>query len=141
VDKDGLFSQGSQQALRQIKPAFDQADIVAMKKRITMPAVDMNKFKGTSYITYYQLVREKIRRIAYQKYSGSEVGYTYMTFIVSNDGLLKEVRLVKERSSESVYLQQIALRSIKDASPFPSFPGSLDYPQLSFNVIISFEVE
>jgi len=32
------------------------------------------------------------------------------------------------------------LRSIKDANPFPPFPKDLNYPELTFNVVISFEV-
>jgi len=35
----------------------------------------------------------------------------------------------------------VAEKSIFDASPFPAFPKDLDYPELSFNVIISFQIE
>jgi outer membrane biosynthesis protein TonB len=48
---------------------------------------------------------------------------------------------VEEKSSADVYLTEIALKSVNDASPFPKFPTELDYFQLSFNVIISFEIE
>jgi TonB family protein len=65
----------------------------------------------------------------------------YLSFIISTEGYLREVRLVEEKSSFSPYLREIALRSIKEASPFPDFPKELDYPQLTFNVVISFEIE
>ena len=42
--------------------------------------------------------------------------------------------------SGNPYLRDIALRSIK-ASSFPNFPKELDYLQLTFNVVISFEIE
>jgi TonB family protein len=128
-----------QQAL--IKPAIIKPDIIAVKKKITLPPVDMEKMNNPSYVSYYQFVREKIRRAAYQNYSRSETGEVYMAFVISSTGILREVRLIEEKSSSNYYLRETALRSIRDASPFPLFPKELDYPQLSFNVIISFEIE
>ena len=101
----------------------------------------MDKINSPSYVQYYQIVREKIRRSAYYNYSRTEIGEVYISFIISSDGVLKETRLVEEKSCSSQYLRDIALRSIKDASPFPNFPKELDYPNLSFNVVISFEIE
>jgi len=124
-----------------VKPAFTKPDVIAIKKKITLPPVELEKIDNPSYISYYQLVREKIKRAAYQNYTSSEVGEVYLSFIVSNDGYLREVRLAEEKSSSNSYLKEIAMQSIKSASPFPNFPKELDYPQLSFNVIISFEIE
>lgn len=123
------------------KPAFIKPDIIAIKKKITLPPMDMNRINNPSYISYYQIVREKIRRSAYQNYTRTETGEVYLSFIISDDGLLKETRVVEEKSTNAPYLKETALRSIKDASPFPNFPKELDYPQLSFNVVISFEIE
>ena len=123
------------------KTTFAKPEISMSKKRINLPAVDTDKINSPSYISYYQIVREKIRRAAYQNYSRTEVGEAYVTFIISNDGTMKESRLVSEKSSSSPYLKEIALKSIREATPFPNFPKELDYPQLSFNVIISFEIE
>lgn len=123
------------------KPAFSKPEIGVTKKKISLPPIDLDKIDNPSYISYYQIVREKIRRSAYQDYSRAEVGEVYLSFLISQDGLLKQARLVEEKSSFSPYLREVALRSIKEASPFPSFPKELDYPQLSFNVVISFEIE
>ncbi len=123
------------------KPAITKPDIIAIKKKITLPAVDMSKIQNASYISYYQMVREKIRRAAYQNYSRIDTGEVFLSFIISNDGYVRDTNLVEEKSSTNFYLREIALRSIKEASPFPNFPKELDYPQLSFNVVISFEVE
>lgn len=123
------------------KPTFTSPDPIAIKKKITLPAIEMAKIDNPSYISYYQIVREKIRRSAYQNYTHNETGEIYISFIISNDGLIKGVRLVDERSSTNDYLRNIALRSVNDAAPFPNFPKELDYPQLSFNIIISFEIE
>ncbi len=123
------------------KPAFIKPDVIAIKKKITLPPIDVDKISNPSYIGYYQIVREKIRRAAYQNYTSQETGEVYLSFIISSDGDLAELRLVDEKSSPLSHLRAIALRSVKDASPLPRFPKELDYPQLSFNVVISFEIE
>lgn len=124
-----------------LKPAVSKTDIYAGKKKITLPAVNIDKINNPSYISYYQIVREKIRRAAYKNYIRNETGDVYITFIISNDGYLKNIRLVEDKSSNSMYLRASAIASVKDASPFPNFPKELDYPYLTFNVVISFEVE
>lgn len=123
------------------KPLLIKSDIVAIKKKITLPAVELDKINNPSYISYYQIVREKIRRAAYQNYTRTQTGEVYISFIISADGYLQEARLSEDRSSDDPYLREIALRSVKDASPFPNFPKELDYPQLSFNIEISFDLE
>ena len=106
-----------------------------------MPPVDLDKINNPSYVSYYQIVREKIRRAAYQNYTHTDTGEVYVTFVISNDGYLKASRLVEEKTTAAAYLHDIALKSVKEASPFPNFPKELDYPELSFNVVISFEIE
>jgi TonB family protein len=142
----GLPSFGQSQAennktLEFSKPIFTNPEMTAFKKKISLPAIEMAKIDNPSYISYYQIVREKIRRSAYQNYTHNETGEVYVSFIISNDGYLKDVHLVEEKTTVNDYLKDIALRSIRDASPFPNFPKELDYPQLSFNIIISFEIE
>ena len=123
------------------KPELIKESLVVAKRKIIMPPVDMGKIDNPSYISYYQIVREKIRRSAYQNYTRSETGEIYVVFVISSDGDLINARLAEERSSRSPYLKSIALSSVKGASPFPKFPKELDYPELSFNVVISFEIE
>ncbi len=123
------------------KPTFAAPQLTAIKKKISLPPIEMAKINNPSYINYYQIVREKIRRSAYQNYTHNETGEVYVSFIISCDGYIKDARLVEERTTAGDYLKNIALRSVKNASPFPDFPKELDYLQLSFNIIISFEVE
>jgi TonB family protein len=123
------------------KPSLVKPDIIAVKKRISLPAIGIDKINNPSYISYYQIVREKIKRAAYQNYARTETGEVYLAFIISDDGYIRDMRVVEEKSSPNPYLREIASRSVKDASPFPNFPKELDYQQLSFNVVISFEIE
>ncbi|MDD5465280.1 MAG: hypothetical protein PHP73_02940 [Candidatus Omnitrophica bacterium] len=123
------------------KPTFAAPPLMAIKKKISLPPIEMAKINNPSYINYYQIVREKIRRSAYQNYTHNETGEVYISFIISCDGYIKDARLVEEKTTAGEYLKEIALRSVKNASPFPDFPKELDYLQLSFNIIISFEIE
>lgn len=144
IDKENIFNKNKGGISKEItftKPAFIKPDVIAVRKKITLPPIELDKIDNPSYISYYQIVREKIRRAAYQNYTRVEVGEVYLSFVILSDGALREIRLVEEKSSSLPYLREIALRSIRGASPFPNFPKDLDYPQLSFNVIISFEVE
>lgn len=144
IDRENIFfiaKQASEVKMDFSKPALIKPEMASVKKKITLPPVDIDKINSPSYISYYQIVREKIRRAAYQNYARTEEGEVYLTFIVSNDGSLKEVRLIDERSPANQYLKGVARQSIRNASPFPVFPKELDYPQLSFNVVISFEIE
>jgi TonB family protein len=137
-DKNKKIASGNQNL---IKPALIKPNIIAIKKKITLPAIDIDKINNPSYISYYQIIREKIKRAAYQNYTGSQVGEVRVSFTVSNEGYLKEIRLSEEKSSPSAYLREIALKSIKDASAFPKFPKELDFQQLSFNLVITFDIE
>lgn len=144
VNKENIFRGTAKNILSEpnlAKPALIKPDVIAVKKKITLPEIGGNRINNPSYMGYYQIVREKIRRAAYQNYAHTDTGEVYLTFIITNDGALREVRLVEEKSSPCYYLKQIALNSIKEASPFPVFPKELTYPQLSFNVVISFEIE
>jgi TonB family protein len=122
------------------KPAISKPDIISVKKRISLPPVDLDKINNPSYVSYYQIVREKIRRAAYQNYTRTEEGEVYLSFVITNDGYIKEIRVVEERSSSNPYLLGVSVKSIKNAAPFPNFPKELDYQQLSFNVVISYEI-
>lgn len=123
------------------KPAFTRPEIVAIKRKITLPPIDIEKINNPSYISYYQIVREKIKRAAYQNYTGKDTGEITVSFVISDDGYLKEMRLVEKKSTSGKYLRDLALRSVKDAAPFPNFPKELNYPRLSFNLTITFEIE
>lgn len=123
------------------KPNIIKSDIMAIKKKITMPPIGLDKIKNPSYISYYQIVREKIKRAAYQNYMHTETGEVFMSFLISAEGYLGQVKIIEDKSSPNVYLRETALKSIKDASPFPNFPAELNYSELSFNVVISFEID
>jgi outer membrane biosynthesis protein TonB len=138
-------------ALLRAKPDFTKAGMITPAsasgtgKKIGLESVmdnkEINRINSPSYISYYQIIREKIRRCAYQSYTRQDAGEIYLSFVISSNGELNNLKVVDERSVRNDYLRSIALQSVKEASPYPVFPKDLEYPQLSFNVIISFEIE
>jgi len=118
-----------------------QDNLGASKPKISLPPVNSKEIRSPEYLNYYQIIREKIKRAAYQGYTKQDTGEVYISFAISSGGSLEGVRLIEEKSTQNQYLRDIALKSIQNASPFPSFPKELNYPQLSFNIIISFETD
>ncbi len=124
------------------RPALIQADALYLKKKISLPEIaDPQKINNPSYMSYYQLVREKIRRAAFRNYNGREIGEVTLSFVISSEGDLQRVMLIEGTSVASGYLEGIAVSSVKTASPFPAFPKELNYSYLPFKLAIVFEVE
>lgn len=122
------------------KPLSGPKDPITIKKKITIPALENPPVNNPSYIKYYQLVREQIKRAAYRAYAGREKGEVSVTFVVLAQGTLDSIGINMEKSSRSDYLRSIAQRSIREAAPFPAFSDELkEYSRLSFNVSITFE--
>jgi len=111
------------------------------KRRVTVPALEAHEIKNPQYIQYYQIVRNRIKDRAYANYGKFDAGEVYLTFILDSAGALKRIKVIEERTRANQYLRQISMRSVEESNPFPAFPPELQYPELSFNVIISYEVE
>lgn len=111
------------------------------KRNVSIPLLDSEKINNPKYLSYHDRIRNKIRNRAYLYVDNPEFenGSVYLTFVVAANGEVTAVRLVEERTSANDYLRSAGLRSIKESSPFPPFPTDLPYPELTFNVIISFE--
>ncbi|MDP8213193.1 MAG: hypothetical protein P9X22_07915 [Candidatus Zapsychrus exili] len=114
-----------------------------MGRKIKVPILKSEKITNVKYVSYNQNIRQKIKQMAYSHidHPDFEVGEVYLTFVLSADGSLKDIKIIEERTRANDYLRKIGKRSIKDASPFSSFPKDLNYPELTFNVVISFEID
>lgn len=110
------------------------------KKKVT-PKLDSKMDNNPMYKNYYEMIRENIKKEAYRNYTKYEEGEVYLSFVISQEGQLLDINLFKEKSKASEFLQNIALKSVKNAGPYPKFPTELNYPKLTFNVIISFELD
>lgn len=139
VEKDQIFKKAKN--ISPEKPDFVNPEIIPVKKQVTLPALSDEKLENPQYLNYYQLIREKIRKTAYANYNRQINGAVYLSFVIARNGQLKELRADEGKMLPHPYLKNVALTSIRAASPFPEFPPDLDYSQLSFNVIILFQLE
>ncbi|MBU4305183.1 MAG: TonB family protein [Candidatus Omnitrophica bacterium] len=92
--------------------------------------------KDKTYISYYQLINQQLRQsVVYpQKFSEGEVA---ISFVLGSDGSLRSVEIMNDIIPDDS-LREAAIQIVKNASPFPPFPESLQKSQLTFNVVICF---
>jgi hypothetical protein len=88
IDKEMIFNKTRTVNSRQglfLKPLSGKTDVVAMRKKIVMPALDLDKINNPTYLSYYQIVREKIRRAAYQNYSEADTGGVFVVYPLARE--------------------------------------------------------
>ena len=95
--------------------------------------------KNSAYTNYYKIIREKIRSSTYKNYNLKKKGEVMLSFLILSDGSLKNIECTSN-SIENTNLKKIALNSIQQSAPFPSFPSELKkYSQLKYNISIQFK--
>ena len=98
--------------------------------------------KSDEYVSYYQVIREKLMRKLKGLYRYHyRKGDVYLFFNLKSDGKLTGFDIDSAKSTKDKMLISIVASSLKQSSPFPQFPKGLDLPELSFNIIISFKKE
>jgi TonB family protein len=133
---DKLLNLGkSKPSLNKIKPIQDQAGDILLSNLVKKEGLQ----NSSAYMNYYRMIREKIRKKAYQRYRGQNQGKIYLNFNVTKNGALQAINIDKQSVQKSK-LKKIALDSIRDSAPFPPFPKELEsYSQLQFNISIYFK--
>ncbi len=81
----------------------------------------------------------KQRAYTYVNHVDFEAGKVYLTFVLASNGMLKQLQIIDSKTSANAYLRGVALKSIKESNPFPPFPRGFDYPEFTFNLMISFQ--
>lgn len=112
------------------------------KRQVAIPVLNSEKITNPKYLDYNDRIRNKIKERAYLYVDDPafQKGEVYLTFVISSAGHLKDVKIIDDKTKANNYLRSIGLRSIKESNPFPAFPLDLRYPELSFNVVISFQI-
>lgn len=113
-----------------------------LERKITVPLLKAEKITNPKYLNYHDSIREKIKRRAYSyvRHPGFAPGEVYLTFVLTSGGALTNIKVISEKTSANADLIAIGRSSVEESAPFPLFPEDLNYPELTFNVIISFEV-
>lgn len=104
-------------------------------KKIVAPKKE-EKSDEEAIFSYYQVVTEKIIQFA-RLSSPKDIGEVNLSFTVSSQGqLLDEPKAIDATNSSLV---PFAIKSVKDASPFPFFPQNLKKSQESFRILIEYK--
>jgi len=92
------------------------------------------------YIQYYELIRECIKKEALNYSNGDrKIGEVTAVFMIDSSGTLLDIKCLPDKSTEDIYLIDCALKSIKSASPFPTFPEKLNLDNLTFELTVVFK--
>jgi outer membrane biosynthesis protein TonB len=116
-----------------------------LAKKITLPPLSAEKITNPKYLTYNDDMRDTISRnikqraYTYVNHPDFEAGEVYLTFVLASEGTLRGVKIIDDKTSANEYLREVALRSIKESNPFPPFPKGFNYPEFTFNLLISFQ--
>lgn len=88
---------------------------------------------------YHLKVREKIKAMLEKNGKRfTREGEVYVKFVISKVGTLKDLVLYKDSGKEMRSLEAIAIKSVKEASPFPAFDAEIEETELSFKIPIRF---
>lgn len=105
--------------------------------------LENNLINNPKFIKYYEMLRDRIKKNAYMEYAEYHgEGEVFVSFIVTRAGRIINKVIDENKTTAGKQLSDIALKAIAQAVPLPSFPKEfIDYPQLTFNIVISFENE
>ena len=115
--------------------------IVDQAKELTLAQVSLDEKvrKSPAYMSYYRVIREKIRSWASRNYYSRKKGETIISFTLLASGKVGDIYF-GSGSTKDKTLRNIALKSIEKSVPFPPFPEELKkYSPLRFNVSIIFQ--
>ncbi len=111
-----------------------------LSRKVSIMPVSSQKINNPVYAAYNEMVRDRIKQRVYANYDQMDSGSVYLTFLVDAQGVLKVAKIIAEKTNASKHLQEIALRSLKEASPFPSFLKGMNLAEYPFNIEIQYQV-
>jgi hypothetical protein len=92
------------------------------------------------YMAYYNSIRERILKRLKRNYSHDyDDGDVHLFFVLDGKGRLFRMDVDLSGSTRNMALVDIALSSLKQASPFGPPPEGLDLKRIPFGLIITFK--
>ncbi|HBR14672.1 MAG TPA: hypothetical protein DD723_03890 [Candidatus Omnitrophica bacterium] len=117
--------------------------ILESERKISIPIFKMEKITNPNYVAFTGIMKRKILQCAYKKKLYRPEfgeGSVYLSFVLLSDGRLKQIKIIDEKTAANNDLRHIGLNMVEESVPFAPFPQEYQiYPELTFNVLISFE--
>jgi TonB family protein len=111
-----------------------------LSRRISIMPITSEKINNPVYAAYNEMVRDRIKERVYANYDKMEGGSVYLAFMLDQNGALTAAQIVPSKTTASAHLQEIAMRSLKEASPFPAFLKGMNLSEYPFNIEIQYQV-
>jgi len=111
-----------------------------LNHRVFIAPIKSEKINNPVYAAYNEMVRERIKEKVYENYDKMERGSVYLTFLLNETGALEDAKIIPEKTDASDQLQEIAIRSLREASPFPPFLKGMNLTEYPFNIEIQYQV-
>jgi len=108
--------------------------------KVFMAPIKSEKINNPVYAAYNEMVRDRIKEKVYANYDKLEKGSVYLTFLLDENGMLKAAQIIPEKTDASLHLQETAMRSLREASPFPVFLKGMNLAEYPFNIEIQYQV-
>ena len=79
------------------------------KRHVSVPLLKSEKITNPQYVNYHELIRSKIRNRAYFYIDSPEFqsGEVYLTFVISSQGVLEDLKIIESKTSANRYLKQM----------------------------------
>ena len=120
---------------RSSEPKCEKKTVTAEKVVAENKENDLKKDK--TYLSYYKLINRQLQESVIYPSNFTD-GEVEVSFVLNADGSLRGLEVIDQTSESSYSLRETALQIVRNASPFPPFPESLQKQQLTFNVVICF---
>jgi hypothetical protein len=111
-----------------------------LSRRVSITPIRSEKINNPVYAAYNEMVRDRIKEKVYENYDKMESGTVYLTFLLDDHGVLIDAKIIPEKTDATAHLQEIAMRSLRQASPFPSFLRGMNLSEYPFNIEIQYQV-
>jgi hypothetical protein len=111
-----------------------------LSRRVSITPIKSGKINNPVYAAYNEMVRERIKERVYANYDKMERGSVYLTFLLDEHGVLEGAKIIPEKTDAPEHLQEISIRSLREASPFPAFLKGMNLTEYPFNIEIQYQV-
>ena len=120
--------------------------IFDIERKVMVTPLDTDKITNPQYLSYEESLRKSIEKSIEKNLESRlynhvdnprfDSGKVYVTFVLLDSGHLRDIQIRGDKTLANAYLQDISLRTVKEAGPFPPFPKGFNYPEFTFNIMI-----
>ena len=111
--------------------ALEPSDLTGLPERAAV--IDLTNLVDAArgdpvLLSYFSAIRERIQRTANGQAwlsAAAAPGLVYVSFFLSASGAAQRIEVLSDRSAPVDALRDVAVRIVRQSSPFPAFPPSM----------------